>query len=146
MDGKHVHIQVKIEAFARSKAIQVTETCDEFPVLVWVTGAPWHRADEMLFMSADIVLVFNVRMFYMKKLMMTLVDMIDSNDRLSILFWGFSGIEHVMELTYMSDHGRNIARLKINELFKREAHVKEMYNGPILPEAAQVHPTHSSMM
>ncbi|KAM0850667.1 hypothetical protein ACQ4PT_052932 [Festuca glaucescens] len=128
---------VKIEAFARNKAIHVTETCDEFPVLVRVTGAPCRRAEEMPCVGVDVVLAFNSPPLSFMKVLMMLVDSLSPNDRLSILFWWFSGIVHVLGLTYMSNHGRHVVRLKINELAKSHDHGRS-YIGPVLPEAAQI--------
>ena len=140
---------MKLEAFARNKAIQFTETCDEFPILVRVTGTQWRcrrpgieRSGQfILWAGADVVLAFNVRVNYMKPSMMMLVDMLNPNDRLSILFCGPHGVtQRIMELTYMSDHGRQVARLKINELVQRQQFDYEEYIGPVLPQAAQVYP------
>jgi hypothetical protein len=129
-------IQVKIEAFARNKAIQVSETCDEFPVLVQVTGAAWRYAEEMSCAGVDVVVALNVRMHEVKEAMVMLVDRLSPNDRLSILFVG--RVRQHMELTYMSDHGRGVARLKISELAHSHVHEKTEYVGPVLTEAAKV--------
>jgi hypothetical protein len=144
-DGKHVLIQVKVEAFARNKAIQFTDACDDFPVLVRVTGATWHHAEEMPRAGLDVVVVLNVRKNVVKEAVMMIVDGLSPNDRLSILFYGRGDgesvqIQHVMELTFMSDHGRDVARLKISEL--AQSHVDGEYErvGPVLPKAAEVHP------
>jgi hypothetical protein len=128
-----------LEAFARNKAIEGAEKCDDFPVLVRVTGVPWHRVEEMPRSGVDVVVVLNVRMDDAKEAMMMLVHRLSPNDRLSILFVGFC-MQHVMELTYMSDHGRDVARLKISELAHSHVHHYTEYAAPALPRAAQVHP------
>uniref|UniRef100_A0ACD5W617 Uncharacterized protein n=1 Tax=Avena sativa TaxID=4498 RepID=A0ACD5W617_AVESA len=133
---------VKVEAFARNKAIHFTETCDKFPILVRVTGAPWCRAEEMP--SVDVVLAFNLRMDWViemdvvKKVMMVLVDRLNLNDRLSFLFSGRTGMEHLMEFTYMSDHGRDVARLKIKQLVEIRDLQEKTYRHPVLPKAAEI--------
>jgi hypothetical protein len=139
MDDKHVLIQVKVEAFARNKAIQVTETCDDFPVLVRVTATtsgemppPWA--------GLDVVVALNVRMNEVQEPIIMLVDRLSSHDRLSILFQGPNASQElIMELTYMSNHGRDVARLKISELAKSHVNQRVVYRGPILQKAAQVH-------
>ncbi|KAM0830595.1 hypothetical protein ACQ4PT_066096 [Festuca glaucescens] len=128
---------VKIEAFARNKAIQVSERYDEFPVLVQVTGAAWRHAEEMSCSGVDVVVVLNVRMHKVKEAMVMLVDRLSPNDRLSILFVG-RRMERVTELTYMSDHGRDVARLKISELAHSHVHENIEYVGPVLIEAAKI--------
>jgi hypothetical protein len=144
MDGEHVPIQVKVEAFARNKAIQVTETCDDFPVLVRVTGAPWRRADEIALprASMDVVVALSVRTHQVQEAVMMLVDRLSPNDQLSILFQRpFANGGHIiMELTYMSDHGRDVARLKISKLDQSHVDEKDEYVGPVWAQAAQVHP------
>jgi hypothetical protein len=141
MDGKHVLIQVKVEAFARNKAIQVTETCHEFPVLVRVTGAQWHHGKEMPrpCPGVDVVVALNVWKKEVQEAVKMLVDRLSPNDRLSILFLRRSGYER-MELTYMSDHGRGVATLKISEIAQSHADDGASYLGPILENAAKVHP------
>ncbi|KAM0848692.1 hypothetical protein ACQ4PT_054217 [Festuca glaucescens] len=135
---------VKVEAFARNKAIHFTDTCDEFPVIVRVTGAPRRRLVEMPAM--DVVLVFNVSLYYMKTVMKVLVDRLRPTDRLSILICGLPpageglGVDMYltyMDLTYMSEHGRNVARLKINELDGRYLRA-DCCHDPVLPQAAQI--------
>jgi hypothetical protein len=137
---------VKVEAFARNKAIHVTETCHDFPVLVRVT-APWRCMEMPIDVYVDVIVVSNIGMDQVNEAVMALIDRLNPNDRLSILFCGRNGCEQVMELTYMFDHGQDFARLKINEL--AQSHVKEKctYYGPALPMAAEVRtPTHSSMI
>jgi hypothetical protein len=141
MGGKHVLIQVKVEAFPRNKAIQVTQTCDAFPVLVQVTGTPWSPAKlEMPCRRTgmDIVVALNVKMHEVKEAVMTLVDRLSPNDRLSILFQG--RVYQQMELTYMSDYGRDVARRTISEIAQRNVDENDAFPGPVLQQAAEVHP------
>ncbi|XP_037452829.1 G-type lectin S-receptor-like serine/threonine-protein kinase SD1-13 [Triticum dicoccoides] len=124
---------VKAEAFARNKAIQGAETCDEFPVLVRVSGAAWRRAEEMPRAGVNVVLVLDVQINDVTWGILMLVESLGPNDRLSILFMGKT-MQQVMELTYMSHDGRDIARRKIGE------HVDDGYVRPVLHAAAKVHP------
>jgi hypothetical protein len=128
---------VKVEVFARNKAIHVTETCDDFPVLVRVT-APWCHKE--ILTDVDVIVVSNLGMDQVNEAVMAIVDWLNPNDRLSILFFGRNGIEHVMELTYMLDHGRDVARQKINELAQSHVKEKSIFHGPALPKAAEVYP------
>jgi hypothetical protein len=130
-------IQVKVEAFARNKAIHVTKTCQDFPVLVQIT-APWCHKE--ILMVADVIVVSNLGMDHLYEAMMEIVDWLNPNDRLSILLFGRNGIEHVMELTYMFDLGRRVAKQKINELAQSHVKEKSIYHGSALPKAAEVHP------
>jgi hypothetical protein len=87
----------------------------------------------------DVVVALNVRMNRVKEAMMMLVDRLSPNDRFAILFVGRFYDER-MELTYMSDHGRDFARLKISELAQIHVDEENEYVGPVLALAAQVHP------
>jgi hypothetical protein len=89
--------------------------------------------------------VLNVRKNVVKEAVMMIVDGLSPNDRLSILFYGRGDgesvqIQHVMELTFMSDHGRDVARLKISKLDQSHVDEKDEYVSPVWAQAAQVHP------
>ncbi|XP_037474059.1 uncharacterized protein LOC119350232 [Triticum dicoccoides] len=111
-----------VETFTRSKAIPSEDPCNKFPVLVRAAVAPWLRAGEMSRVSIDIVAVLDVsgrmqgeKLDHMKQAMMIVMDKLGADDRLSIV--SFNTYENrLMKLTYMSDHDRDVARLKINEL------------------------------
>ncbi|XP_047042788.1 uncharacterized protein LOC124646765 [Lolium rigidum] len=130
---------VKVEAFARNKTVQGAETCNKFPVLVRVTAAPWRRTAEMPRAGVDVVVALNIKMNDVKEAMIMLVERLSSNDRLSILFSRICmQTQHVMELTYMSDHGRGVARLKISELAHGHVRQYSEYEASALQEAAQI--------
>jgi bifunctional ADP-heptose synthase (sugar kinase/adenylyltransferase) len=71
--------------------------------------------------GVDIVAVLNITtewemsMDDMKQAAMIIVDKLGPNDRLSIVSLE-NNAHRVTELTYMSGYGRDVARLKINEL------------------------------
>jgi hypothetical protein len=117
-----------------NKAIHFTETCDNFPVLVRVTGAlvP-HHAEEMARPTGiDIVVVLNAPVLDISPSLEYIVNMLNPNDRLSI-WWTPS---HLLELTYMSDHGRTVATEKIVSM---KDHLLKLTNHePGLHKAAQV--------
>jgi endonuclease YncB( thermonuclease family) len=78
----------------------------------------------------DIVLMLNCCPYYISKSLNFLVEMLNPNDRLSI-WWGPSDR---MELMYMSDHGRTVAKEKIGSMRWLDL---TKYK-PALLEAAQV--------
>jgi hypothetical protein len=113
-------VQVKVKTFTRSKAIPSDDPCNKFPVLVRVMAGPWWQAEEVL--CADVVAVLDARagmqgekLERMKEAMMVVIGKLRAEDRLSIV--SFNTYENRLTgLTYMTDHGRNVARLKIKKL------------------------------
>ncbi|KAF7069292.1 hypothetical protein CFC21_074946 [Triticum aestivum] len=129
--------QVRVEAFARNKAIQLAETCDQFPVLVRVSRrALWGRAKEMLSAGIDVVLVFNAPKQAVKEVITKFMDELGPNDRLSILFVGQNSTQQVTELTYMSAHGRDVANHEISKLVA--LYCGTVHEGHVLQKAAEV--------
>ncbi|KAM3400556.1 hypothetical protein ACQJBY_005419 [Aegilops geniculata] len=113
---------VKVETFTRSKAIPSEDPCNKFPVLVRVAVAPWSCAEDMPRAGMDIVAVLDVsgrmqgeKLDHMKQAMMVVINKLGADDRLSIVSFN-TYANGLMKLTYMSDHERDVARLKINEL------------------------------
>uniref|UniRef100_A0ACD5W2J8 Uncharacterized protein n=1 Tax=Avena sativa TaxID=4498 RepID=A0ACD5W2J8_AVESA len=111
-------MQVKVETFTRSKAIPSDDPCNKFPVLVRVVVAP----EEMPRAGVDVVTVLDAsggmqggKLEHMKDAMMVVIDKLRAEDRLSIV--SFNTYENrLTRLTYMTDHGRDVARLRINKL------------------------------
>jgi uncharacterized protein YegL len=105
-----------------SKEIPSANPCNKFPVLVRITAAPRRLADEMPRAGVDIVAVLDVslrmqgeKLDHMKQAMMVVINNLGVSDRLSIV--SFNTYENrLMKLTYMSDHEREGARLRINKL------------------------------
>ena len=115
-------MQVKVETFTRSKAIPSDDPCNRFPVLVRVMAAPWRQAEEMPHAGVDVVAVLDAsagmqgeKLERTKKAMMVVIGKLRAEDRLSIV--SFNTYENrLTRLTYMTDHGRDVARLRINKL------------------------------
>jgi Mg-chelatase subunit ChlD len=113
-------MQVKVETFTRSKAIPSDDPYNKFPVLVRVMAGPLWQTEEML--DADVVAVLDAsagmqgeKLERMKEAMMVVIGKLRAEDRLSIV--SFNTYENrLTRLTYMTDHGRDAARLKINKL------------------------------
>ena len=117
------HIQLKLEAIVKSEAIPSVEACSEFPLLLRVTAAPWRGVEEIPRHGVDVVLVVEVdwfmvlqwRLNVIKQALMIVIDKLGPSDRLSML--SFEGnVPRIMELTFMSDHGQDVARRMVNEL------------------------------
>ena len=116
---------MKIKGFTRSKAIKGGETCNEFPVLVRVTVAPWRHGWEMPRDGVDVVAVLDIsrnmqveKLEHVQQAMMIVIEKLGPDDRLSIVLLQ-TRKRRLMELTYMSDdhdHGRDAARFKITQL------------------------------
>uniref|UniRef100_A0ACD5W4P7 Uncharacterized protein n=1 Tax=Avena sativa TaxID=4498 RepID=A0ACD5W4P7_AVESA len=114
-------IQVKVEAFTRSKAIPSDDPCNNFPVLVRVMVEPRH-SEEMPCAGVDVVAVLDAsggmqgeKLERLKEAVMVVIDKLRAEDRLSIVSFN-TYANRLTRLTYMTDHGRDIARLKINKL------------------------------
>uniref|UniRef100_A0ACD5XEP5 Uncharacterized protein n=1 Tax=Avena sativa TaxID=4498 RepID=A0ACD5XEP5_AVESA len=114
---------VNVQAFPRSEAIPCAQRCKGFPVLVQVTGAQWHGEEEMPRPGVDLVVLVDLDMTIalqgglsiVKQALMVVIDKLGTKDRLSIVSYE-ENAPHSMELTYMSEQGRNAARLMVNEL------------------------------
>jgi hypothetical protein len=132
-------IQVKVQVFTSSKVYHDWKMLHELTVLVRITTAPWHLTDQMPRMGVDIVVVLDARgektLVGVKLAMKIVIDKLDLNDRLSILTLD-TYEQPLMVPTYMSEHGRQVARLKINELVKRNG--SDVASA--LREGAQVRP------
>jgi Mg-chelatase subunit ChlD len=84
--------------------------------------APQGHAEEMPRAGVDVVAVLDAsggmqgeKLERMKEAMLVVIDKLRAEDRLSIV--SFSTYENrLTRLTYMTDHGRDVARLKINKL------------------------------
>jgi Mg-chelatase subunit ChlD len=84
--------------------------------------APQRHAEEMPRAGVDVVAVLDAsggmqgeKLERMKEAMLVVIDKLRAEDRLSIV--SFSTYENrLTRLTYMTDHGRDVARLKINKL------------------------------
>ncbi|KAM3353964.1 hypothetical protein ACQJBY_024890 [Aegilops geniculata] len=113
---------VKLHTFT-SKAILCGKTCNEFPVLVRITAAPWCHTEEMPRAGVDIVVVVDINMGrvshwklkIIKQALMTVIDKLGPNDRFSIV-WFKGSVPHTMKLTFTSNKGKEIAKVVINEL------------------------------
>uniref|UniRef100_A0ACD5W597 Uncharacterized protein n=1 Tax=Avena sativa TaxID=4498 RepID=A0ACD5W597_AVESA len=113
---------VNLETFTRSKGIPSDDPCNKFPVLVRLTAAPRKQADEMLHAGVDVVFVLDAsagmhgeKLERMKEAVMIAIGKFRAEDRLSIV--SFNTYENrLTRLTYMTDLGRDVARLKINKL------------------------------
>ena len=114
---------LKLEAFTKSQEIPSAETCNEFPVLLRITGTPWCGLEEMPRAGVDVVVVVEVdwfmvlqwRLDIIKQALTVVIDKLGPTDRLSIL--SFEGdVPRTMKLTFMSDQGRDAAKLVVNQL------------------------------
>lgn len=113
---------MKLHTFT-SKAILCGKTCNEFPVLVRITAAPWRHTEEMPRAGVDIVVVVDINMGrvshcklkIIKQALMTVIDKLGPNDRFSIV-WFKGSVPHTMKLTFTSNKGKEIAKVMINEL------------------------------
>nr|WDY61369.1 WTK6-vWA [Triticum aestivum]WDY61370.1 WTK6-vWA [Triticum aestivum] len=114
---------LKLEAFTKSQEIPSTETCNEFPVLLRITGTPWCGLEGMPRAGVDVVVVVEVdwfmvlqwRLDIIKQALTVVIDKLGPTDRLSIL--SFEGdVPHIMKLAFMSDQGRDAAKLVVNQL------------------------------
>lgn len=114
---------VKLQAITKSEAIPSAETCNEFPVLLQITGAPWRGTEEIPRAGVDVVVVVEVdwfmvlqwRLNIVKQALMTVIDKLGPSDRLSIL--SFEGnVPRITKLTFMSDQGRIVAKRMVDEL------------------------------
>ncbi|VAH13136.1 unnamed protein product [Triticum turgidum subsp. durum] len=114
---------LKVQAFTRCEAIPGAETCTEFPVLVQVMAPPWPTGEEIQRTGVDIVAVLDInrsvlpqwKLNFLKQAMMIVIDKLGQDDRLSVV--SFDDHERrIMQLTSMSDQGKDIARLMVNKL------------------------------
>ncbi|XP_047043160.1 receptor like protein kinase S.2-like [Lolium rigidum] len=132
---------VKLNAFSRSEAIPFAETCNKFPILVEIMVPAWCLQEEMPRAGVDVVLVFGINRTVssrstvndIKEAMAIAIDKLGQNDRLSIVLLGTHS-QRLMELTYMSKQGQDVARLKIKGLVAE--HAKNVGAG--LLEGAQI--------
>jgi hypothetical protein len=114
---------VKLEALPKRKAIPSAEMCDEFPVVLGITGASWGGVEEMPRVGVDVVVVVEVdgsrvlqwQLNIIKQALVVVIDRLGQNDRLSILSFE-DDVPRIMELMFMSDQGRDVAKLTVNEL------------------------------
>jgi hypothetical protein len=116
---------------------------EHLPVLVRITGAPWHRVEEMPRIGVDVIVVLNVGLGDLEGAMMMLVNKLSPNDRLCLMLLKTNvhpvlkiNVHRVTELTYISNHGWDIGKLNIVEIL----HGNEKHLGTALREGAQVHP------
>jgi hypothetical protein len=133
---------VKVESFTRSKAIPSDDMRNKFPVLVRIMVAPGGRAEEMSRAGVDIVAVLDAsggmqgdKLEHMKEAMMVVIDKLRAEDRLSIVSFSTYG-NRLMKLTYMTNQGRDVARLKIKKLVASAGHQSDI--SAALREGAEV--------
>uniref|UniRef100_A0ACD5W624 Uncharacterized protein n=1 Tax=Avena sativa TaxID=4498 RepID=A0ACD5W624_AVESA len=113
---------VKVETFTGSKAIPSDDPCNKFPVMLRVIAARQQQAKEMSCAGVDVVAVLDAsagmqggKLERMKEAMMIVIGKLRAEDRLSIV--SFNTYQtRLTRLTYMTDHGRDVAKLKIRNL------------------------------
>jgi Mg-chelatase subunit ChlD len=83
---------------------------------------PWGHAEEMPHAGVDVVAVLDAsggmpgeKLECLKEAMMVVIDKLHAEDRLSIVLLN-TYANRLTGLTYMTDHGRDVARLKISKL------------------------------
>jgi Mg-chelatase subunit ChlD len=115
-------MQIEVETFTRSKAIPSADPCNMFPVLVRVMVVPRRKAEEMPQAGVDVVFVLDAsagmrgeKLERIKVAMMVVIGKLRAEDRLSIVMFN-TYVNRLTRLTYMTNNGRDVARLKISKL------------------------------
>ncbi|KAM0888625.1 hypothetical protein ACQ4PT_028210 [Festuca glaucescens] len=114
---------LKVQTFTRSEAIPSADTCTEFPVMVRVTAPAWPPGEQVPRTGVEVVAVLDInrsvlvqwKLNIIKEAMMTVIETLGPNDRLSVVSFD-DNAPCIMKLTFMSDQGKDVARLMVNEL------------------------------